>query len=109
MQATLARAGYETLCLQDGEAALKAAADRRPIAVVLDLMMPGVDGFEFLDRFRRADGDRRTPVIIWTVQDLSAHDHARLRETAQAIVVKGGDGSSLLQQLSAFLPRQASS
>jgi signal transduction histidine kinase/CheY-like chemotaxis protein len=108
MQATLGRAGYETLCLQDGEAALKAAADRRPIAVVLDLMMPGVDGFEFLDRFRRADGDRRTPVIIWTVQDLSAHDQARLRETAQAIVVKGGDGSSLLQQLSAFLPRHAS-
>ena len=83
--------------------------ERRPIAVILDLIMPGVDGFEFLERFRRMDAGRRTPVIIWTVKDLSAHDHSRLRETAQAIVVKGEEGSSLLRQLNSFLPRHASS
>ena len=109
MQATLGRAGDETLCVQDGEAALRAAAEARPIAVILDLIMPGVDGFEFLERFREMDAGRRTPVIIWTVKDLSAYDHSRLRETAQAIVVKGGDGSSLLRQLNSFLPRHASS
>src|SRR5207245_2630421 len=73
MQATLGRAGYETLCVQDGEAALRAAAEARPIAVILDLIMPGVDGFEFLERFRKMDAGRRTPVIIWTGKDLSAH------------------------------------
>ena len=110
MEATLGRSGYETICRQDGEAALQAAAESRPIAVVLDLIMPRVDGFEFLERFRRTEAGRRTPVIIWTVKDLSDHDHARLRESAHAIVVKGSDGAaSLLRELNAFLPqRQAS-
>jgi len=56
--------------------------------VVLDLIMPHLDGFEFLDRFRRTDAGQRTPVIIWTVKDLTTHDQARLRETAQAVVMK---------------------
>src|SRR6266852_4599808 len=80
VQATLGRSGYETICREDAEAALHAAAESRPIAVVLDLMMPRVDGFEFLERFRKTEAGRRTPVIIWTVKDLSARDHARLRE-----------------------------
>jgi CheY-like chemotaxis protein len=73
--------------------------------VVLDLMMPRVDGFEFLERFRKTEAGRRTPVIIWTVKDLSARDHARLRESAHAVVAKGSDGAaSLLRELNAFLP-----
>src|SRR5713101_4215982 len=111
MQATLGRSGYDTICREDAEAALQAAAESRPIAVVLDLIMPRVDGFEFLERFRKMEAGRRTPVIVWTVKDLSAHDHARLRETAHAVVAKGSDGAaSLLRELNAFLPRgQASS
>src|SRR5207245_7484731 len=105
MEATLGRSGFQTICRQDGEAALKAAAESRPVAVVLDLIMPRVDGFEFLERFRRTEAGRRTPVIVWTVKDLSAHDHARLRETAHAVVAKGGDGAvSLLRELNTFLP-----
>ncbi len=105
VQATLGRSGYETICREDGEAALHAAAESRPIAVVLDLMMPRVDGFEFLERFRKTEAGRRTPVIIWTVKDLSARDHARLRESAHAVVAKGSDGAaSLLRELNAFLP-----
>src|SRR5229473_2381840 len=106
MQATLGRSGYDTICREDAEAALQAAAESRPIAVVLDLIMPRVDGFEFLERFRKMEAGRRTPVIVWTVKDLSAHDHARLRETAHAVVAKGSDGAaSLLRELNAFLPR----
>src|SRR5438128_450102 len=105
MEATLGRSGFQTICRQDGEAALQAAAESRPVAVVLDLIMPRVDGFEFLERFRRTEAGRRTPVIVWTVKDLSAHDHARLRETAHAVVAKGGDGAvSLLRELNTFLP-----
>ena len=106
MQATLGRSGYDTICREDAEAALQAAAESRPVAVVLDLIMPRVDGFEFLERFRKMDAGRRTPVIVWTVKDLSAHDHARLRETVHAVVAKGSDGAaSLLRELNAFLPR----
>jgi signal transduction histidine kinase/DNA-binding response OmpR family regulator len=108
MEATLGRSGFQTICRQDGEAALLAAAESRPVAVVLDLIMPRLDGFEFLERFRRTEAGRRTPVIVWTVKDLSAHDHDRLRETAHAVVAKGGDGAvSLLRELNTFLPAAA--
>jgi CheY-like chemotaxis protein len=108
MEATLGRSGYDTICRRDGLAALEAAAESRLIAVVLDLIMPGVDGFEFLERFRRMEAGRSTPVIIWTVKDLSAHDHARLRERAHAVVVKDGDSAAtLVRELKAFLPQRA--
>jgi CheY-like chemotaxis protein len=108
MEATLGRSGYETICRRDGLAALEAAATSPLIAVVLDLVMPGVDGFEFLERFRRTEAGRRTPVIIWTVKDLSAHDHARLRESAHAVVVKDGNSATtLVRELNAFLPQRA--
>jgi CheY-like chemotaxis protein len=68
--------------------------------------MPRVDGFEFLERFRRTEAGRSTPVIIWTVKDLSAHDHARLREHAQAVIAKGSDAAaSLVRELNACLPQ----
>jgi signal transduction histidine kinase/DNA-binding response OmpR family regulator len=110
MEATLGRSGYRTICRRDGEAGLKAAAESPLIAVVLDLIMPHLDGFEFLDRFRRTESGQRTPVIIWTVKDLSTHDQARLRETAQAVVMKGSDGGAgLVRELDAFLPRRQAS
>jgi len=48
-------------------------------------------------------------VIIWTVKDLSIYDQARLRKTAQAVVMKGSDGAAgLVRELDAFfLPRPA--
>jgi len=49
-------------------------------------------------------------VIVWTVKDLTKHHRARLRETAQAVVMKGNDGASaLLRELDAFLPRRQAS
>jgi signal transduction histidine kinase/DNA-binding response OmpR family regulator/HAMP domain-containing protein len=107
MEATLERSGYQTICRKDGEAALLAAAESPPIAVVLDLIMPRLDGFEFLERFRKTEAGRSTPVIVWTVKDLTKHDQARLRETAQAVVMKGNNGATaLLRELDAFLPRR---
>jgi len=107
MEATLARSGYETICRQDVEAALQAAAESSLIAVVLDLIMPRLDGFEFLERFRMTEAGRSTPVIVWTVKDLTKHDQARLRQTAQAVVMKGNNGAAaLLRELDAFLPRR---
>jgi CheY-like chemotaxis protein len=110
MEATLGRSGYRTICRRDGEAGLKAAAESPLIAVVLDLIMPQLDGFEFLDRFRRTEAGQRTPVIIWTVKDLTSYDQARLRKTAQAVVMKGSDGAAgLVRELDAFLPRRQAS
>jgi PAS domain S-box-containing protein len=88
MAATLKDLGYDIHASLSGEEALAFAAVEQPLAVVLDLVMPGVDGIEFLIRFREMVGNRTVPVIIWTMKDLTSDDHRRLRQLAQAVVEK---------------------
>jgi CheY-like chemotaxis protein len=96
--------GYRVICATDGEGGLGLAASERPSAVVLDLLMPGMDGFEFLDRFRHTPEGVTTPVIVWTVKDLSAEETRRLLGLSQAVVTKrAGDASRLLGELAAHV------
>jgi CheY-like chemotaxis protein len=107
MAATLDRLGYASTCEQDGVAALLSAERERPVAVILDLLMPGMSGFEFLDRFRSEPCNRDVPVLIWTAKDLTFAEEARLREQAQAVHSKlNGGMSELLQDIARMLPRQ---
>jgi len=109
MEATLGQLGYRPLCAADGESGLRAARETAPAAVVLDLLMPGMDGFEFLDRLRRTATGRRTPVIVWTVKDLTPGEREQLRTSAQAVVLKSAGGiAPLLQELQAYLPHPRS-
>ena len=103
MEVTLSHLGYSPNCQPDGESGLRVADEQPPAAVILDLLMPGMSGFEFLERFRRTAGGRATPVIVWTNADLTAVEHARLRATAQAVVQKSQGGRALLEQLQVCL------
>ncbi|MBI3911574.1 MAG: PAS domain S-box protein, partial [Armatimonadetes bacterium] len=103
----LSQAGYHPVCRRDGESALLAAADERPVAVILDLLRPGGDGFAFLERFRQSPAGRRAVVIIWTDSDLAGEDAARLLESAQAVVGKQQGGTAaVLAELRACLAGQ---
>jgi PAS domain S-box-containing protein len=105
MDATLAQLGFSTITRSTGAAALEAAENLHPAAVVLDLVMDGMDGVEFLDRFRRLPEHARTPVLIWTMKDLTAIEHEQLKQAAQAVVSKNGSSpSTVVQQLRTLLP-----
>jgi two-component system OmpR family response regulator len=67
LSASLRYAGFEVATASDGAQALKVARDFRPDLLVLDVMMPGVDGFGVLRRLR-GDGSR-TPVLFLTARD----------------------------------------
>lgn len=67
VESGLQLAGLETLSAADGRAALAIVAERRPDLIVLDVMMPDLDGFETLRRLR--DSGDRTPVIFLTARD----------------------------------------
>jgi PAS domain S-box-containing protein len=108
MAATLTQLGHEAVCFASARAALSSLGTIRPSAIVLDLIMPDMDGLGFLDRFRAWPENRDTPVMIWTVKDLSADERASLRSTVSSIVQKGvQDGSRLAVALQAFLGRSA--
>jgi CheY-like chemotaxis protein len=87
-QTTLAQLGYRTMGASDGESGLRAATEEQPLAVILDLAMPGMNGFEFLELFRRMREHRNVPVLVWTLADLTAEEERCLRASAQGIVKK---------------------
>lgn len=67
VESALQLAGMDTAGADDGRVALKLAAEYRPDLIVLDVMMPELDGFEVLHRLR--DSGSRTPVIFLTARD----------------------------------------
>jgi DNA-binding NarL/FixJ family response regulator len=85
-----------------GGAALDLAARARPDAVVLDLTIDGVDGMGVLPSLRRMLPDAR--IIVFTGHDDSTLRDQAMEAGASAWVLKGGDLSGLLDQLSAAIP-----
>ncbi|HKI86823.1 MAG TPA: response regulator [Thermoanaerobaculia bacterium] len=103
--AALGTLGIETMVVASGEDGLAVASRHDPAAVVLDLGLPSMDGFEFLAKFRANPSWNDVPVIVWTIKDLTDEDLARLRQAAQAVVAKGASGASeLARQLALYLP-----
>jgi two-component system, OmpR family, response regulator MprA len=98
--------GYDTQLAADGLQALDALADRAPDALVLDVLMPHVDGLEVCRRLRAA-GDR-TPVLVLTARD-GVPDRVRgLDAGADDYLVKPFALEELLARLRALLRRTAS-
>ncbi|ATB30698.1 hybrid sensor histidine kinase/response regulator [Melittangium boletus] len=85
---SLRRAGFSTHEAHNGEDALLKARVSPPTLVVLDLMMPNLDGFEVIRRMR---ADKiQTPVVVLTGKSLSAEEEAVLRDGFAGFVQKGG-------------------
>ncbi len=91
-QAVLEQHGYATIARSSATAGLRAAAEKPPDVVVLDLVMPRVDGFEFLRRLRATRSGRGIPVVVLTAKHLVKAERDLLAATAQGVVTKG-DGS----------------
>ena len=60
-----------------------------PGLILLDLMMPEMDGFEFVDEFRRHEGWRTIPIVVVTAKDLSPAERQRLNGYVERILQKG--------------------
>ena len=68
VQVNLERAGYTVVTANDGKEALEKVAEENPDLVVLDVMMPYMDGFEVLQNLRRSPATRDIPVIMLTAK-----------------------------------------
>jgi CheY-like chemotaxis protein len=88
LSSLLAEDGWRVATAADGEAALAAVERERPTAMVLDLMMPRVDGFEVLHALRTKPTTRDLPVIVVTAKELTDEDRARLARNAERVISK---------------------
>ncbi|HEY7294636.1 MAG TPA: response regulator transcription factor [Dehalococcoidia bacterium] len=94
IQIALSDAGYEVQLAAGGAEALAALTDERPALILLDVRMPGVDGWQVLDELRSAAGEQ-TPVVVMTAS-FSGQDRA-LRSGAQGYLAKPFELSDLLE------------
>jgi two-component system response regulator ResD len=100
----LERAGYEARVAVDGRSALSALRERAADLVVLDLMLPGIDGLEVMRRIR--DGDRdRTAIILLTARGEETDRVVGLRLGADDYVVKPFSPAELVARVDAVLRR----
>jgi signal transduction histidine kinase/DNA-binding response OmpR family regulator/sensor domain CHASE-containing protein len=92
--------GWEVDEAENGAAALEQIKHKRPSAILLDLMMPVMNGFDFLEALRGRIEWRGIPVIILTARELSEEDRRRLNGDFQQLIQKGAyNRSSLLEEV----------
>jgi CheY-like chemotaxis protein/anti-sigma regulatory factor (Ser/Thr protein kinase) len=88
--------GYAVVEAENGRVALERLREVSPSVILLDLMMPEMDGFEFAAEFRRHEAWRAIPIVVITARDLSREDHERLNGYVQKILQKGANGRDQL-------------
>jgi signal transduction histidine kinase/CheY-like chemotaxis protein len=95
--------GYAAVLADGGSAALEHLDQARPALVLLDLVMPEMDGFAFLRRLEDHPSARGVPVVVVTAKDLSAEERGQLAHSVTSIVEKGGRAATDLPALIASL------
>jgi len=83
--------GYKILVAHDGTEALKIIAHTIPDAMILDLMMPGMDGFEVLETIRDAEPTAHIPVLILTAKQITKEDLKFLKRNNVHQLIQKGD------------------
>jgi signal transduction histidine kinase/CheY-like chemotaxis protein len=110
LRRTLEQEGYTVSEAAHGGEALEALERTVPDAIVLDLLMPQMDGFDFLDALRSHSQFASIPVIILTAKDLTAEDRRRLQGSVERILLKSERTSALkatAEMLRTLVPARA--
>ena len=99
LHAMLTRAGWSVQTAADGRTALQKVAAARPAVILLDLMMPGMDGFAVLKELRNSPDWAGIPVLVVTAMDMTRADRERLGPQAALIRKDSADMRDLLAEV----------
>jgi two-component system response regulator MtrA len=95
--------GFEVVTYADGRAALEAFGKVRPDLIVLDLMMPGMNGYEFATAVRARTEHQRLPILVVTASNQMDARYEAFQAGADDFVTKPFDARELLFRVKAFL------
>src|SRR5579862_2450656 len=90
LEETLRSAGYETQSVKSGAKALEVLSSKLVSAVLLDLLMPGMDGFQVIRHVRQEPTLKELPILVITAKSLNPDELARLSQDTQALLQKNG-------------------
>jgi threonine synthase len=80
---------YELFEAKDGKSALAMIKKERPNLIILDLMMPDIDGFSVMDELQSMDETKDIPIIVITAKELTSAEKSRLKGHIQTLMQKG--------------------
>jgi CheY-like chemotaxis protein len=101
----LESAGFETLEAGDGETAFSLALSERPDLILLDIMLPGIDGLEVAERLAAATETRQIPIIFLTARSTTPDELRGHEAGGVAYIAKPFDPTSLTETVAAVLTR----
>ncbi len=100
LRRALENEGWHVSDAENGRVALEHVADRAPSLILLDLMMPVMDGFEFVLEMRKRDASRAIPIVVVTAKDVTEAERRRLSGDVVGLIQRRGtDQESLLAQI----------
>jgi signal transduction histidine kinase/CheY-like chemotaxis protein len=89
MKHMLHKYDWEVISANNGKVGLEKVQTQQPDIILLDLMMPEMDGYEFISRLREQKQQRKIPIIVLTAKDITIADHQQLSDEVHAIFQKG--------------------
>ena len=89
---------YEVVAAADGQEALEAISQQRPDILLLDLLMPRLDGFAVIERLRQDAQYHQLPIIVLTAKTLTAAEYALLDQSVRTVIQKQGWSRDTLRQ-----------
>ena len=92
VKAMLKPFNMEVMVADGGKAGLELALKKKPDLIILDLMMPDVDGFEVVSKLREDPAGSQIPILIYTAKNITSEDRERLQGNIQTIIQKGDFG-----------------
>ena len=99
LMATLAAAGYEVVQAEDGVEALERLRETRPAAILTDINMPRMDGFELIAEVRRDSANRTIPILVLTTESEPDRKERAKAAGATGWIVKPFNPEKLLDAL----------
>ncbi len=94
MESILSNEGYKVFDADNGNDGIEKAIETKPDLIILDLIMPEVNGFEVLEELQNRPETKKIPVIVCSMKELTMEDRERLNSKVNSIVKKGEDAKT---------------
>jgi adenylate cyclase len=104
MEARLAPKGYEVITASDGSGAVAIILAKKPDLILLDVMMPVLDGYSTLSKIKENKSISKIPVVMVTCVDFELNKELALQLGAAGYITKPVDMAELLATISRLLP-----
>ncbi len=97
---------YSTISAKDGEEGLQMARDRKPDLIILDLMLPGMDGYRVCEILKANPNTKEIPVLVLTALDTGADFEKALEKKADWYITKPFEPQHLLKRINYLIEKR---